>query len=40
VKLKHWLVIALVLVGALFVGHLIMSHGGIAGFKQGIGLGG
>lgn len=39
-KLKHWVGIAFLLVGVLFIGHLVMSHGGVAGFKQGIGLGG
>jgi hypothetical protein len=39
-KLKHWVFIALVVVGGLYLVHNYMSHGGIAGVKQGIGLGG
>ena len=39
-KLKHWVGLAFVVVGVLFVAHLVMSHGGLAGFKAGIGLGG
>jgi len=39
VKLKHWVGLAFMVVGALFVLHLFMSHGGVGGFKSGIGLG-
>jgi hypothetical protein len=39
-KLKHWVAVAFLVVGALFVLHLVMSHGGVSGFKAGIGLGG
>lgn len=39
-KLKHWVGVAFIVVGVLFTLHLFMSHGGISGFKSGIGLGG
>lgn len=39
-KLKHWVFIGLVAVGALYLAHNYMSHGGVQGVKQGIGLGG
>lgn len=29
---------ALVLVGALYVWHIMSAHGGTAGFRQGLGL--
>jgi len=40
VKLKHWFGLALVGVGVLFLLHIYMSHGGVAGVKSGLGLGG
>jgi hypothetical protein len=39
-KLKHWVFIGLVAVGALYLLHNYQSHGGVAGVKQGIGLSG
>lgn len=39
-KLKHWVVVGIFLVGALYLVHNYTSHGGVAGVKQGIGLGG
>lgn len=38
-KLKHWVFLALFAVGALYVWHTYSQHGGVAGFKQGIGIG-
>ncbi len=38
-KLKHWVFVAIALVGAAFLAHNYMSHGGVSGIKQGIGLG-
>ena len=38
-KLKHWVAIGLIGVGALFVLHIAMSHGGFTGFKAGLGIG-
>jgi hypothetical protein len=40
VKLKHVVFFSLFLVGALFVWHNYSQHGGVAGVKSGIGLGG
>lgn len=39
-KLVHWLVIGLVLVGGLYMWHNYTSHGGVQGVKSGLGLGG
>lgn len=39
-KVKHWVYVGLGVVGALFVLHLWMSHGGVEGLKQGTGFGG
>jgi hypothetical protein len=39
-KLKHWVFLGLALMGALYLGHNYLSHGGVSGVKQGIGLGG
>lgn len=38
-KLKHWVFVGLAITGGLFALHLMMSHGGVQGFKAGIGLG-
>ena len=38
-KLKHWVFLAFVVIGGLFVWHVYSGHGGVSGFKQGIGLG-
>jgi len=40
VKVKHWLALILILVAVLFLYHNYSAHGGVAGIKQGIGLGG
>jgi hypothetical protein len=40
VKLKHWIFIALVLVGGLYIWHNYSQHGGTAGLKSGLGIGG
>jgi len=38
VKLKHYLIIALILVGGLYVFHILRQHGGVSGFKSGLGV--
>ena len=38
-KLKHLFALALVVIGALFLWHLYASHGGVSGFKSGLGIG-
>jgi hypothetical protein len=38
VKLKHWVAVSFIIIGAAFVLHLVMSHGGVRGFKSGVGL--
>ena len=38
-KLKHWVFLALIAVGALFLWHNYSQHGGVAGVKSGIGIG-
>jgi hypothetical protein len=40
VKLKHWIFVTLVLVGALFLWHNYSQHGGVGGIKTGLGIGG
>lgn len=37
-KLKHMFVVALAILGGLYVWHIYSSHGGTAGFRQGLGL--
>jgi hypothetical protein len=39
VKVKHWIVVILVVIGALYLLHNYMGHGGTAGVKSGLGLG-
>lgn len=39
-KAKHWFFVILILVGGLFLFHNYTSHGGTAGVRQGLGLGG
>lgn len=39
-KLKHWVFLGLVAIGALYLWHNYSSHGGVAGVKQGLGFGG
>jgi hypothetical protein len=38
VKLKHYLIIALIAVGGLYVWHIYSQHGGVSGFKSGLGV--
>jgi len=38
VKLKHWVFLTLIAVGGLYFWHTYRSHGGVAGFKSGIGI--
>jgi hypothetical protein len=37
-KLKHWVFLGLTAVGVLFVWHIAASHGGLSGFKSGLGI--
>lgn len=37
-RLKHWLILALIAVGALYAFHIYSQHGGVAGFKTGLGV--
>lgn len=37
-RLKHYLILALIIVGALYVWHIYSQHGGTAGFKTGLGI--
>jgi hypothetical protein len=39
VKLKHWVFLAFVVIGLLYVWHTYSAHGGVSGFKQGLGVG-
>jgi hypothetical protein len=39
-KLKHWVLVSLILVGGLYVWHTYSMHGGTSGFKAGLGIGG
>lgn len=39
-KLKHLVVIALIGIGALYFWHTYQMHGGVSGFKSGLGLSG
>lgn len=38
-KLRNLVFLTIFLVGALYVWHTYSQHGGVAGFKQGIGIG-
>lgn len=38
-KLKHWIGLGFLAVGVLFVWHVATSHGGVSGFRSGLGLG-
>jgi hypothetical protein len=40
VKLKHWIGVFLLIVGTLYLWHVVMSKSGASGFKSGLGLGG
>lgn len=37
-KVRHWIFVGLALVGVVFLVHNYMSHGGVSGVKQGLGL--
>ena len=37
-KLKHYLIIALIAIGALYVVHMYKNHGGTSAFTSGLGL--
>ena len=39
-KLKHWVIVGLVLVGGLYLFHNYIGHGGVNGVKSGLGFGG
>lgn len=38
-KTKHWIVVAFVLIGGLYVLHMYTSHGGIKAGLGGLGIG-
>lgn len=35
---KHYLILALIAIGALYVWHVYSQHGGMSGFKSGLGV--
>lgn len=37
-RLKHWLFLAIFVIGALYVWHIYSQHGGVGGFKSGLGV--
>lgn len=37
-KVKHWLFLGFVVIGLLYVFHIYSSHGGVSGFKSGLGV--
>ena len=37
-KFRHWIIIALLAVALLYIWHIYSSHGGVAGFKNGLGV--
>lgn len=37
-KTTHWFVVTFVLIGALYVGHLVMNHGGVKAGLSGLGI--
>lgn len=39
-KLRHWVFLSFILIGILYVVHMYTSHGGVTGFRSGLGLGG
>lgn len=39
-KTKHWIFLILVLIGGLYIFHVYQGHGGVGGFKSGLGLSG
>ena len=38
-KFKHLVFVALLIIGGLYVWHIYSGHGGVSGFKQGLGVG-
>lgn len=36
--MKHYLILALIIVGGLYVFHIYTQHGGVGGFKTGLGI--
>jgi hypothetical protein len=40
VKVRHWIILILVAIGGLYLWHNYSQHGGVAGMKSGLGLGG
>jgi hypothetical protein len=39
VKTRHWIFLILAVMGALYLLHNYMQHGGVMGVKSGLGLG-
>lgn len=37
-KLKHYVALAFLAIGVLYVLHIAMNHGGVSGFKSGLGV--
>ena len=35
---KHWLIVALIIIGTLYVFHMWNTHGSFSQFKSGIGV--
>lgn len=38
-KLKHWVFLGFIVIGVLYVAHIVMGHGGMPGFTAGLGFG-
>lgn len=38
-KLKHWIFLGFVAIGGLYLAHVYFQHGGVSGFRSGLGLG-
>lgn len=36
--IKHYLALALIVVGGLYAYHIYSQHGGLSGFKSGLGV--
>jgi len=34
---RHWIVLALIIIALLYIWHVYSSHGGVQGFKAGLG---
>jgi hypothetical protein len=37
-KFRHWIIIALIIIALLYIWHIYSSHGGVSGFKNGLGV--